>query len=736
MDIMKSAWDYVLKPVWDAIAAVALWLWEAVLEPIFSWIGSHWDTILLAMQLAWEYILKPVWNAISTVAVWLWEKVLEPVFSFIGDHWHLIVDGMVWVWEYILKPAWDAVAAIAMWLWEKVLEPVFRWIGDHWDEIIFGMKLAWEEYLKPAWERMQSVASWLWEKLRDIFTWIGDKWSGMKDRISNIYYNYIKPVFDKFGDAVEAIQDTFETVVDAIGTAWDKRIEVTRGPVNFVIGTVYNKGIVPLFNAMVGTFGLNSWKLSEASLVGVGSGGRSISSAALRGGYYTGGYTGPGAKYDPAGLVHADEFVVRKASRGPFESENPGLLDHINRYGTLSGYAKGGRVQRPVGGRVTSGFGAGRGAYPHAGIDFAVPIGTPVGAALAGSVAKTGTNIVTGRTGKGVLLSHPGNRNTYYGHLSAFRVGVGDQVSQGQTIALSGNTGRSTGPHVHFETWTGGSPVDPAKYLGNALPASSSGGMFGFDPSQKIRDFLSGIVGKVTSRFDGKFPESVGEGLAGYFGDAVDKAVELGQTALQFMPGAGGGVARSAAAAKKAQDQVKGVADGYGWASGSQWNAIQQLVQNESGWNPNAANPTSTARGLFQQMTSIHGPIAPNAAGQASWGLNYIRQRYGTPTRALAFWNRNRWYADGGRVGSLTRDSGGVVPPGSSVINNWTRDPEWMYTNKQQDTVQAALDIAKNGAGTKLVFNAPVYMRDEDQFAEHYEKRARRQRAVGLVSTL
>lgn len=738
MDIMAWAWTYVLEPVWNAIAAVAGWLWEYVLSPIFSWIGDHWDAIILGMQLAWEYILKPAWTAISTIAVWLWEKVLQPVFSFIGDHWHLIVDGMVWVWENILKPAWDAVAAIALWLWEKALEPIFRWIGDHWDEIVFGMKLAWEEYLKPAWDRMVEVGTWLWEKLRDIFSWIGDKWSDMKDRISNIYYDYIKPVFDTFGDAVETIQSTFETVVDAIETAWNKLKEITRGPVNFVIETVYNKGIVPLFNAMVGTFGLDSWKLSEADPVGGGSGGRSISSAALRGGYYTGGWTGPGAKYDPAGVVHADEFVVRKASRGTFERENPGLLDHINRTGTLAGYAGGGRVQRPVGGRVTSGFGASRGRYPHAGIDFAVPIGTPVGAALAGSVAKTGTNIVTGRTGKGVLLSHPGNRNTYYGHLSAFRVGVGDQVSQGQTIALSGNTGRSTGPHLHFETWTGGTPVDPAKYLGNALPASSSGGMFGFDPSQKVRDFLSGIVGKVTSRFDGKFPESIGTGLAGYFGDAVDKAVELGQTALQFMPGAGGAVARSSAAAKKAQDQVKGVADGYGWASGSQWSALQQLVQKESGWNPGAANPTSTARGLFQKMTSLHGPLESSIGGQANWGLNYIRQKYGTPSRALAFHKRHNWYADGGLVTKpdhhLFRDQGGNLPPGLSMVLNKTGRDEAILNDRQWQDIHAL--AARGSGGSGLNVYGDIHTTDIDEMSRKLHEDSRRARAVGLEALL
>jgi hypothetical protein len=81
----------------------------------------------------------------------------------------------------------------------------------------------------------------------------------------------------------------------------------------------------------------------------------------------------------------------------------------------------------------------------------------------------------------------------------------------------------------------------------------------------------------------------------------------------------------------------------YGWGQ-DEWNALYELVRRESGWNPNAANPNSTARGLFQKMTSIHGPLEADPAGQIAWGLQYIAGRYGTPSAALDFHNRNNWY--------------------------------------------------------------------------------------------
>src|SRR5690625_2422780 len=728
LDIMKWAWTYILQPVFNAIAVVARWLWDSVLSPVFSFIGRHWDKVLTAMKWAWTYILQPVFNAIAFVARWLWEKVLSPVFTFIGRHWDKILTGMKWAWDYILHPVWLAVKAVAMWLWENILKKVFTWIGDHWEEILFGMKYVWENYLKPAWERMKSVATWLWEKLRDIFTWIGNKWSSMKDRISNVYYDYIKPVFDKFGDVVENLKSRFGTAVDNIKKVWTRLKGIAARPIHFMIDRVINDGLIAGFNKLIDLIPFMDSTVSTVPIPGW------LSDY----GYDTGGWTGPGARLTPAGLVHADEYVVRKASRGPFERENPGLLDHINRHGTLSGYAKGGMV-RPVSGPTTSTFGASRGRYPHAGIDFAVPIGTPVSAALDGTVANRGTNIVVGRTGKGMLLSHSNNRYTYYGHLSSFVAGIGDAVSKGMMIARSGNTGNSTGPHLHFETWSGNTPQDPAKYLNGAiLPGAQkgidSGGGGWFDPIAPLRALSSKIGGWFTDKFpDAGFMVDAAKDTAT---GALDGVIDWLDSKLDIFGGSddsGGGTGDASGGVIK---QVRDVAEGYGWDSGAQWTALSQLINKESSWNPNAANPRSTARGLFQKMTSIHGPVESTAAGQAKWGLNYIKGRYGTPSAALAFHNRHNHYADGGLVGSITRDSGGVVPPGSSVINNWTRDPEWMYTNKQQDTVQAAMDIAKNGAGARMVFNAPVYMRDEDDFIEAYDRKVRRSRAVGAISTL
>lgn len=98
----------------------------------------------------------------------------------------------------------------------------------------------------------------------------------------------------------------------------------------------------------------------------------------------------------------------------------------------------------------------------HPGIDIAVPLGTPVRAAGGGSVAAAATDSDYGLF---VLLRHPGGYETMYGHASRLLVQEGDPVQAGQVIALSGSSGRSTGPHLHFEIRRDGRSVDPLAFV-------------------------------------------------------------------------------------------------------------------------------------------------------------------------------------------------------------------------------------------------------------------------------
>ena len=115
----------------------------------------------------------------------------------------------------------------------------------------------------------------------------------------------------------------------------------------------------------------------------------------------------------------------------------------------------------PVSGPVTSGFGW-RWGRMHEGIDIAVPSGTPVVAAQSGTIIYAGW---MGGYGNLVVVDHGAGLATAYGHNTSVAAGTGQSVARGQVIAYSGNTGNSTGPHVHFEVRVNGAPVDPLGYL-------------------------------------------------------------------------------------------------------------------------------------------------------------------------------------------------------------------------------------------------------------------------------
>ncbi|AZR72063.1 hypothetical protein BBF96_00845 [Anoxybacter fermentans] len=115
----------------------------------------------------------------------------------------------------------------------------------------------------------------------------------------------------------------------------------------------------------------------------------------------------------------------------------------------------------PAKGRVSSSFGF-RWGRMHNGVDIALPVGRDVRAAAGGKVIWGGWINGYGYT---VIIEHSDGYRTLYAHNSRVLVRGGDWVKQGQIIAKSGNTGRSTGPHLHFEIQKDGRPVDPMIYI-------------------------------------------------------------------------------------------------------------------------------------------------------------------------------------------------------------------------------------------------------------------------------
>ncbi|MEW1696667.1 M23 family metallopeptidase [Streptomyces sp. NPDC093249] len=132
----------------------------------------------------------------------------------------------------------------------------------------------------------------------------------------------------------------------------------------------------------------------------------------------------------------------------------PAWVKPVSSYTLTAGYNQGGAMW----------------ASKHSGQDFAVPVGTPVKAVGAGTVVKAGPNGGGDGPayGNAIVVKHADGRYSQYAHLSKVKVNIGQKVAAGQQIALSGNTGNSSGPHLHFEIRTTpnyGSAVNPGAFL-------------------------------------------------------------------------------------------------------------------------------------------------------------------------------------------------------------------------------------------------------------------------------
>lgn len=123
--------------------------------------------------------------------------------------------------------------------------------------------------------------------------------------------------------------------------------------------------------------------------------------------------------------------------------------------------ATGSGLTKPVDAPVTSGFGP-RWGRAHSGVDLGAPLGAPVQAAAGGQVKSSGP---AGAYGNLVVIEHPDGTETRYAHLSSLAVRPGDVVARGQSVGQVGSTGRSTGPHLHFEVRVAGQAVDPLTRL-------------------------------------------------------------------------------------------------------------------------------------------------------------------------------------------------------------------------------------------------------------------------------
>lgn len=753
--VVGAAFTTLKVVVFATLGAVVLavqGLW-AVVKTVGAGIAAVFRATVVPAFRFFQQVATAVWSAVrdAVTAAWnfLVQRVLTPAWQWFTVR---LVNGLnfyrgaaIAVWTAVR----NAVTAVWGFLLARVFTPLRNWLVSTftaaltffrntatavWNRVQGAITAAWSLILGRVFTPLRNWLTGTLTAALGAFRRVAETVWGAVTRTISGAWTRISGTFGSLRDGLKRLWDYFGTVVGGIGRTWDGLKAKVAAPVRYVVNDIIRDKLIAAWNAVAGRVGLGTFNF--AGMATGGAVGRQMHGVPR---HAAGGRVKGWSPNDTADNIlswlTADEEVIRRRSARRMRRKHPGALEYINRTGSLPGLANGGRVwdsERPgprMGGRTSPIRGR---APADAGVwrQMATWIKRNLpGARITSSYRRTMT--ATGKVSnhaRGLALDIVGGGR--YSMMDVFNAIAGTfggrsielihsqaggrQISRGRRYYYSGVTRANHFDHVHWSMpsmdpsipadFSGGGGFSMPNPVAEALKALANPLFTG---ATKLIDGVSGLFGKnawvdivregtkapikgmqqwLVGKIDEKFPALFGGG-----GDQ------------QPMPAAGTGPVKS---------QVQSVASKYGWGSGSQWDALQWIIGRESGWNPNAKNPRSSAYGIMQFLSSTWASTGiaktSNPTLQAEAGMRYIRSRYGTPVGARAFWQRNGYYGEGGPVTDRGRgdrspqlfDRGGVLWPGEHLVKNATGMPETIRTWEQEQALQSRLggaNITING---------------------------------------
>lgn len=298
------AWNNVLKPAWNGIKAglqgigtAAMWLWTNAIKPAWDFIsvGSRLLVVILGTILftplylafkalraivmaLWTYAFKPVFGWIGGIAKTTWENAMKPAFNLMMAGLQTLGNWGKWLWNNAMKPAWNGIATGTKWLWNTIVKPLVTAFWEGLKTLGGWGKWLWNNALKPSWNGIATGTKWLWDKgIKPVLGWITGGLKTLAGWGKWLWDKGLKPQWDRIttgtGVLKDAMIEIFDKMKEGIEKIWNGLKKVAAAPINFVIGTVYNGGVVKVWNKIADAVGLKDKKLGTVDPIKFAKGG-------------------------------------------------------------------------------------------------------------------------------------------------------------------------------------------------------------------------------------------------------------------------------------------------------------------------------------------------------------------------------------------------------------------------------------------------------------------------------
>ncbi|WP_257202944.1 hypothetical protein [Corynebacterium cystitidis] len=250
---VSEFWASYIKPVFDAFAQVAQVVLGVTFATVVGTALAAWNLLSSGIKLAWEGIIQPVWSAISGFVTGVLWPALQAGFGLIRSAWDRLANAIQWAWQNIILVAWDALKVALQALWSSFVQPIFGFIQAAWNVLSTAIMNGWTGIIKPAWDAFAAALHVLWSAVvSPILTWAGDKWQWFADKIGAVISWVNDVAFSRLRSALDSLKSFFESIVNGIRNVWNRLRRYLAKPINFMIGTVYNEGILRAWNVIAG----------------------------------------------------------------------------------------------------------------------------------------------------------------------------------------------------------------------------------------------------------------------------------------------------------------------------------------------------------------------------------------------------------------------------------------------------------------------------------------------------